>query len=127
MPLIEGRTEGQINAAKKGQIARLGGINLPKLKRKKCKMGKSCGASCIPGYHVCMVDIPWALNPGLNKAVAAIRKIQGIVPVKPAAKPVAKAQVAKAPVAKPVVKAPVAKTPVVGAEEVKPTAKAPRS
>ena len=95
-------------------------------------MGKSCGASCIPAYHVCMVDIPWALNPGLNKAVAAIRKIQGIAPVKPAAKPVAKAQVAKAPVAKPVVKAPaaktpVAKTPVVGAEEVKPTAKAPRS
>ena len=85
------RTEAQINAAKRGQIARLGGLNLPKLKRKKCKKGKSCGASCIPGYHVCMVDIPWSLNPGLNKAVEAIKKVQKVSPVKkPAAKPLAK-------------------------------------
>jgi len=96
---VSGRTEAQINAAKRGQIARLGGPDLPKLKRKKCKMGKSCGASCIPGYHVCMVDIPWALNPGLNKAVAAIKKVQGVAPVKaPVKKPVAKAPAAGAPI-----------------------------
>lgn len=113
---VLGRTEAQINAAKKGQIARLGGPDLPKLKRKKCKMGKSCGASCIPGYHVCMVDIPWALNPGLNKAVAAIKKVQGVAPVKkPAAKlpakPAPKAPAAAAQVAKPAATAPVVSLP----------------
>jgi hypothetical protein len=86
-----GRTEAQINTAKRGQIARLGGLNLPKLKRKKCNKGKSCGASCIPSYHVCMVDIPWSLNMGLNKAVEAIKKVQKVSPAKkPAAKPLAK-------------------------------------
>lgn len=83
-----GKTEAEINTAKRGQIARLGGLNLPKLKRKKCNKGKSCGASCIPSYHVCMVDIPWSLNMGLNKAVEAIKKVQKVTPVKkPPAKP----------------------------------------
>jgi hypothetical protein len=103
MPLIEKRTEGQINAAKRGQIARLGGLNLPKLKRKKCKRGKSCGASCIPGYHVCMVDIPWALNPAITKVanqILAQRKL-----------PAAKTPVAKPSVTKPETKAPAAKAP----------------
>jgi len=86
-----GKTEAEINTAKRGQIARLGGLNLPKLKRKRCKKGKSCGASCIPGYHVCMVDIPWSLNMGLNKAVEAIKKVRGEPMVKkPAAKTLAK-------------------------------------
>lgn len=76
MPVVvEGRTESQINAAKRGQISRLGGTNLPKLKRKRCKKGKSCGASCIPGYHVCMVDIPWALNPSITKVAKQIQSI----------------------------------------------------
>jgi hypothetical protein len=103
MPLIEKRTEGQINAAKRGQIARLGGLNLPKLKRKKCKRGKSCGASCIPGYHVCMVDIPWALNPAITKVanqILAQRKL-----------PAAKTPVAKPSVTKPETKAPAVKIP----------------
>jgi len=103
MHLIEKRTEGQINAAKRGQIARLGGLNLPKLKRKKCKRGKSCGASCIPGYHVCMVDIPWALNPAITKVanqILAQRK-----------SPAAKSPAAKSPVTKPETKAPAAKAP----------------
>jgi hypothetical protein len=103
MPLIEKRTEGQINAAKRGQIARLGGLNLPKLKRKKCKRGKSCGASCIPGYHVCMVDIPWALNPAITKVanqIMAQRKL-----------PAAKSPAAKSPVTKPETKTPAVKTP----------------
>jgi hypothetical protein len=103
MPLIEKRTEGQINAAKRGQISRLGGLNLPKLKRKKCKRGKSCGASCIPGYHVCMVDIPWALNPAITKVanqILAQRKL-----------PAAKTPVAKPSVTKPETKAPAVKTP----------------
>jgi hypothetical protein len=86
-----GKTEAEINTAKRGQIARLGGLNLPKLKRKKCNKGKSCGASCIPRYHVCMVDIPWSLNMGLNKAVEAIKKVQKVSPAKKsAAKPLAK-------------------------------------
>jgi hypothetical protein len=98
MPLIEKRTEGQINAAKRGQIARLGGLNLPKLKRKKCKKGKSCGASCIPGYHVCMVDIPWALNPAITKVANQILAQR-------------KSPAAKSPVTKPETKAPAAKAP----------------
>jgi len=94
--VVSGRTEAQINAAKRGQIARLGGPGLPKLKRKKCKMGKSCGASCIPGYHVCMVDIPWALNPVINKAVATVKSAQGKIPVKAPAKiPASKTPTAK--------------------------------
>jgi hypothetical protein len=112
MPLIEKRTEGQINAAKRGQISRLGGLNLPKLKRKKCKRGKSCGASCIPGYHVCMVDIPWALNPAITKVanqLLAQRKL-----------PAAKSPAAKSPVTKPETKAPAAKTPAAKAPGKKP-------
>jgi hypothetical protein len=93
---VSGRTEAQINAAKRGQMARLGGPGLPKLKRKKCKMGKSCGASCIPGYHVCMVDIPWALNPVIDKAVATVKSAQGKAPVKaPGKTPAAKTPTAK--------------------------------
>jgi hypothetical protein len=118
---VLGRTEAQINAAKRGQIARLGGPDLPKLKKKKCKMGKSCGASCIPGYHVCMVDIPWALNPVITKVanqILAQRKL-----------PVVKALAAEVQVAKPVAKVPAAKAPMAKpAAEVqvaKPTAKAP--
>lgn len=101
MPLIEKRTEGQINAAKRGQIARLGGLNLPKLKRKKCKRGKSCGASCIPGYHVCMVDIPWALNPAITKVANQILAQRKLPAAKsPVTKPETKAPAAKAPAAK---------------------------
>ena len=119
---VLGRTEAQINAAKKGQIARLGGINLPKLKRKKCKMGKSCGASCIPGYHVCMVDIPWALNPVITKVaerIMAQRKLpaEGV----PAAKPETKGPAAKAPAAKPPAAKPETKKPT-----TKPTGKKPK-
>jgi hypothetical protein len=100
---VLGRTEAQINAAKRGQIARLGGSDLPKLKKKKCKMGKSCGASCIPGYHVCMVDIPWALNPVITKVanqILAQRKLPVVGP------PAAEVQVAK-----PTAKAPVVNLP----------------
>jgi hypothetical protein len=118
---VLGRTEAQINAAKRGQIARLGGSDLPKLKKKKCKMGKSCGASCIPGYHVCMVDIPWALNPVITKVanqILAQRKLPLVGP------PAAEVQVAK-PVAKvPAAKAPMAK-PAAEVQVAKPTAKAP--
>jgi hypothetical protein len=102
MPLIEKRTEGQINAAKRGQIARLGGLNLPKLKRKRCKMGKSCGASCIPGYHVCMVDIPWALNPVITKVAERIMAQRKLPADRiPAAKPETKVPAAKTPGKKP--------------------------
>jgi hypothetical protein len=77
------RTEAQINAAKRGQIARLGGKTLPgggrapMIKGKRCKKGKSCGASCIPVRHVCMVDIPWSLHSAINKFVGEIKRVQG--------------------------------------------------
>jgi hypothetical protein len=113
MPLIEKRTEGQINAAKRGQIARLGGLNLPKLKRKKCKKGKSCGASCIPGYHVCMVDIPWALNPAITKVANQILAQR-------------KSPAAKSPVTKPETKAPAVKAPAAKAPAAKAPGKKPK-
>jgi hypothetical protein len=55
---VNGRTVSQIWGAKKKAT---GG------KRKRCLKGKSCGASCIPGYHVCMVDIPVVLAPFVSK------------------------------------------------------------
>lgn len=59
-------------------------------KRKKCKKGKSCGAACISGSMVCMVDIPWVSAP-LAKVAREIQnrkkapKASGVKP--PAAKP----------------------------------------
>jgi len=108
MPLIEGRTEGQINKAKVDQFHRLGTWGASAHRRKKCKRGKSCGASCIPGYHVCMVDIPWALNPMITKVAEQIRARHTSLAAKaPAAKPETKEPAAKAPAAKP----PAAKAP----------------
>ena len=108
MPLIDGRTEGQINKAKVDQFRRLGTWGASAHRRKKCKRGKSCGASCIPGYHVCMVDIPWALNPMITKVAEQIKARHTSLAAKaPAAKPETKEPVAKAPAAKP----PVAKAP----------------
>ena len=106
------RTEAEINAAKRGQIARLGGPDLPRLKRKKCKMGKSCGASCIPAYHVCMVDIPWALNPVITKVAERIMAQRKLPADRvPAAKPETKVPAAKPPAAKPETKKPATKPP----------------
>jgi hypothetical protein len=69
---VAGRTAKQIDAAKKAQTERLGQSGAAG-KRKKCKKGKSCGASCIRNNYVCMVDIPWASSSGISKVAAAIQ------------------------------------------------------
>lgn len=60
MPLP--RTDRQIDAAKRAQTARLGQSGAYG-KRKRCRKGKSCGASCIHSGKFCLVDLPWATNP----------------------------------------------------------------
>lgn len=50
------QAERRINAAKRAQRARLGS-NIAG--RKRCRKGKSCGASCISSSKFCLVDIPW--------------------------------------------------------------------
>lgn len=69
---VAGRTAKQIDAAKRAQYFRLGQSGASG-KRKKCKKGKSCGASCIDAVKVCMVDIPWASSSGLSKLAKAIQ------------------------------------------------------
>lgn len=69
---VAGRTAKQIDAAKKAQTERLGQSGAAG-KRKKCKKGKSCGASCIRNNYVCMVDIPWASSSGIGKVAKAIQ------------------------------------------------------
>lgn len=69
---MSGRTAKQIDAAKRAQTARLGQSGAHG-KRKRCKKGKSCGASCIRNNYVCMVDIPWASSSGLGKLAKGIK------------------------------------------------------
>lgn len=69
--VVAGRTGKQIEAAKRAQTARLGQSGAAG-KRKKCKKGKSCGASCIDSSKVCMVDIPWATGSQITKVAKAI-------------------------------------------------------
>ena len=57
MPLS--RTDRQIDSAKRAQSSRLGQSGASG-KRKRCRKGKSCGASCISSSKFCLVDIPWA-------------------------------------------------------------------
>jgi hypothetical protein len=66
------RTESQIDAAKRAQTARLGQSGAHG-KRKRCKKGKSCGASCINNYKFCLVDLPWASSKGLSKVAKKIQ------------------------------------------------------
>lgn len=70
--LVEGRTEAQINRAKRAQMARLGQYGANPGQRKKCKRGKSCGATCISNSLACLVDITWALAPGISTLAGAI-------------------------------------------------------
>lgn len=69
--VVAGRTGKQIDTAKRAQFERLGQSGAFG-KRKKCKKGKSCGASCINGSYVCMVDLPWT-SRGLGKVAKAIQ------------------------------------------------------
>lgn len=58
--IVAGRTGSQIDAAKRRAVKGGG--------RKRCKKGKSCGATCIFAAKVCMVDLPWAsLSQDLTK------------------------------------------------------------
>jgi hypothetical protein len=70
--MVAGRTGKQIDAAKRAQTARLGQSGAHG-KRKKCKKGKSCGASCIQNSKVCMVDLPWASSQGLGRLAKGIQ------------------------------------------------------
>lgn len=76
MPLISGRSEQQINRAKFEQYARLGTWGASKGRRKKCKKGKSCGAACILRNKVCMVDIPWAINPQISYIARWLKNLE---------------------------------------------------
>lgn len=58
------RTEKQIDIAKRSQTARLGQSGAEG-KRKRCRKGKSCGASCISSSKFCLVDLPW-VSSGLS-------------------------------------------------------------
>ncbi len=66
------RTDRQIGAAKKAQTARLGQSGAYG-KRKRCKKGKSCGASCINNSKFCLVDLQW-VGQGLGKVRNEIQK-----------------------------------------------------
>lgn len=69
---VAGRTGKQIEAAKKAQSKRLGQSGAAG-KQKRCKKGKSCGASCINSGKVCLVDIPWASGSQLTKVAKQIQ------------------------------------------------------
>jgi hypothetical protein len=64
--MVAGRTAYQIESAKRKAI---GG------KKKRCKKGKSCSATCIAANKVCLVDIPWVSAQGIPKVVSEIQKV----------------------------------------------------
>lgn len=66
------RSDRRIGAAKKAQTERLGQSGAAG-KRKRCKKGKSCGASCISNSKFCLVDLPW-VGQGLGKVRTEIQK-----------------------------------------------------
>lgn len=66
------KSESKIEAAKRAQTARLGQSGAAG-KRKRCKKGKSCGASCIHAYKVCLVDLPWVSSSGLKKVANTVQ------------------------------------------------------
>lgn len=75
------RTDKQIYAAKRAQRLRLGS-NLEKGKKKRCKKGKSCGASCISHYKFCRVGLPW-VGSDLESVVDSIQNRSTKVSSKP--------------------------------------------
>lgn len=77
------RTEKQIDIAKRAQTARLGQSGAEG-KRKRCRKGKSCGASCISSSKFCLVDLPW-----VSSSLASTRNqiVNRPRPATPAPKP----------------------------------------
>lgn len=84
--LVAGKTGKQIEAAKRAQSKRLGQSGASG-KQKRCKKGKSCGATCISGSKVCLVDLPWVSSNGLTKVS---KRIQDASVKKPKAEPAPK-------------------------------------
>lgn len=64
--IVAGRTAYQIETAKRKAVTTG--------KKKKCKKGKSCGATCINSGRVCMVDLPWVVSAGLKKVSLSIQR-----------------------------------------------------
>jgi hypothetical protein len=75
--IVAGRTASQIESAKRRAVKGGG--------RKRCKKGKSCGATCINGSKVCLVDLPWVSSNGLTKVVKEIQGVSRENPVEKAA------------------------------------------
>lgn len=68
------RTSSQINKAKKEQARRLGQSGASG-KRKRCRKGKSCGASCIASVKLCLVDLPWVAQSSMGKVRKIIQEV----------------------------------------------------
>lgn len=73
--VVAGKTAYQIEAAKRRAVKGKG--------KKRCKKGKSCGATCINNYRVCMVDLPWVSAQALTKVSATIQSNKQVKPAKP--------------------------------------------
>lgn len=63
--IVAGRTARQIESAKRRAVKGGG--------RKRCRKGKSCGATCINGSKVCLVDLPWVSSNGLSRVAQDIQ------------------------------------------------------
>lgn len=74
---VLGRTGKQIEAAKRAQTKRLGQSGASG-KSKKCKRGKSCGATCINQGKICLVDLPWVSSGALSKTATKIQSTRAI-------------------------------------------------
>jgi hypothetical protein len=83
--VINDRNEKRVEAAKRAQTARLGQSGAAG-KRKRCKKGKSCGATCISGGKVCLVDLPWVSSNGLKKVANTVQSSKKNKPVETSAK-----------------------------------------
>lgn len=70
---VAGKTGKQIEAAKRAQTKRLGQSGAAGM-QKRCKKGKSCGATCINSSKVCLVDIPWATGSQITKVAKTIKE-----------------------------------------------------
>jgi len=68
------RTSSQINKAKTEQARRLGQSGASG-KRKRCRKGKSCGASCIASVKLCLVDLPWVAQSSMGKVRKVIQEV----------------------------------------------------
>lgn len=83
--MIGTKSDRQIEAAKRAQTARLGQSGAAG-KQKRCKKGKSCGATCINAGKVCLVDLPWVSSNGLKKVAHTVQSSRNNKPVETSAK-----------------------------------------